>query len=103
MPPARRFGSFVRFASVQLISAESRRIPRRTPSSFPAVATMIRFIKFVALAFVLSATVGCSAKPDPEVERRKQEERAAEHRAAYAEGHAHLAAGSHDAGVAACG
>jgi tetratricopeptide (TPR) repeat protein len=66
-----------------------------------AVATMTRYFRFLALAVVLSTTLGCGSKPDPEVERRRQEERAAEHRAAYTEGLANLEAGSYDAAVTA--
>lgn len=62
---------------------------------------MTRFLKLVALTVALSTTLGCGTKPDPEVERRRQEERAAEHRSAYTEGLAHLEAGSYDAAVVA--
>lgn len=62
---------------------------------------MTRSFRLLALAAAVGLTAGCGAKPDPEAERRRQEERTAEHRAACTEGLAHLEADSYDAAVAA--
>lgn len=62
---------------------------------------MTHFLRLVAFAIALGAAGGCATKPDPEAERRRQEQLEAEHRVAFAEGRAHLEAGSYDAAVAA--
>ncbi len=62
---------------------------------------MTRFPRLVALVVILGTVLGCGARPDPEAERRREEERAVAHQAAYTEGLAHLEAGSYDAAVEA--